>query len=206
MGQTSSSTNLQRLLDLLQGGDDSARTDLIQHSIERFRMLARRMFPRTSDLRRLHETDDVLQKALLRLHRALAQVKPPNVRAFVGLAARQIRWVLRDLSRDAGVAKGLVYTGATVPGPDPEQEGPEDRVGEPSDLLEWSEFHATIECLPDDEREMFDLLLYEGLTQPEAAAVLQTSLRTVKRRWQRARLMLHNALRGEWPSLEGNRR
>jgi DNA-directed RNA polymerase specialized sigma24 family protein len=70
--------------------------------------------------------------------------------------------------------------------------------------VEWSDFHARIEALPDEEREMFDILLYEGMSQPEAAIVLQTSLRTVKRRWQRARLMLQQALRGEWPSLEGD--
>jgi DNA-directed RNA polymerase specialized sigma24 family protein len=46
------------------------------------------------------------------------------------------------------------------------------------------------------------LLLYQGLSQPEAAEFLQTSLSTVKRRWQKARLMLRDALHGEWPSLE----
>ena len=77
-------------------------------------------------------------------------------------------------------------------------------VGEPSDVLEWGEFHKRIESLPNEEREMFDLLFYEGISQPEAAAILRTSLRTVKRRWQRARLMLRDAMRGEWPALEGD--
>ena len=50
-----------------------------------------------------------------------------------------------------------------------------------------------------------DLLVYEGMTQPEAAEILNTSLRTVKRRWQNARLRLHATLQGEWPSLEDER-
>jgi RNA polymerase sigma-70 factor (ECF subfamily) len=199
MSERASSTQLQRLLDRLHAGDDSARDVLVQHSVERFRALARRMFRRQSDLRRLDETDDVLQKALVRLHRALATVRPPDVRAFVGLAARQIRWVLHDL---AGQARRLTNATDLLA----EQEEPVAPVGEPSDVVEWAEFHKRIESLPDEEREMFDLLLYEGMSQPEAAALLQTSLRTVKRRWQSARLKLRDALRGNWPSLEGDGR
>jgi len=200
MGEPASSTQLQALLDRLNAGDDSARDFLVQHSVERFRLLARRMFRQQSDLRKFDETDDVLQKALVRLHRALVTVKPPDVRAFIGLAARQIRWVLRDLAHQAAAARHINYIN-DVPLEDVEPAAP---VSEPSSVVEWSDFHARIEALPEEEREMFDLLFYEGVSQPEAAIVLQTSLRTVKRRWQRARLMLQQALRGEWPSLEGD--
>lgn len=192
------STHMQSLLDQLNSGQDSARDALLQHSFDRCRQLARKMFSRWSYLHGFDETDDVLQKALVRLHGALAHVKPPDVRAFVGLAARQIRWVLRDLAREAA-SRVVSYTGE-------DEDRSADPSGEPSNVLEWSEFHARIELLPDDEREIFDLLLYEGLSQPEAAVVLQTSLRTVKRRWQSARLRLHEALHGEWPSLEGDGR
>ncbi len=200
MREPASSTQLQRLLDRLHAGDDAARDALVQHGVERFRVLARRMFRRQSDLRRIDETDDVLQKALVRLHRALATVKPPDVRAFVGLAARQIRWVLHDLARQAAAARSIT----SIDGLPPEDE-PGATAGEPSDVAEWSEFHKRIEALPDEEREMFDLLLYEGMSQLEAAALLQTSVRTVKRRWQSARLRLRDALRGEFPALEDGR-
>lgn len=56
-----------------------------------------------------------------------------------------------------------------------------------------------VDKLPDEEREVFGLLWYEGLTQPEAASVLNVSLKTVKRRWQSARLLLHRAMRGQPP-------
>jgi RNA polymerase sigma-70 factor (ECF subfamily) len=197
MPEPASSTQLQQLLDRLQGGDDSARDVLVQYSVERFRSLARRMFRQKADLRKLDETDDVLQKALVRLHRALATVKPPDVRAYVGLAARQIRWVLHDLASSAAADKRVNYAADLLA-----EKEPVAPVGEPSTLLEWGEFHKRIEALPDDEREMFDLLLYQGLSQPEAAEVLKTSLRTVKRRWQSARLRLRDALRGNWPTLE----
>jgi RNA polymerase sigma-70 factor (ECF subfamily) len=202
MAQPASSTQLQHLLDRLQRGDTSARDALVQHGVERFRLLARRMFRRQSDLRKLDETDDVLQKALVRLHRALATVRPPDVRAFAGLAARQIRWVLHDLASQAAAARRITYSSGLLDGKDLEQDEPVAPAAEPSDVLQWGEFHRRVESLPDEEREVFDVLFYEGMSQPEAAALLQTSLRTVKRRWQRARLMLREALQGEWPSLE----
>jgi RNA polymerase sigma-70 factor (ECF subfamily) len=184
------STRLQHLLDLHQAGNDSAREALIEHSVERFRLLTRRMFRRDSDLRKLDETDDVLNKALLRLYRALAEVKPADVRAYVGLAARQIRWVILDLVREADRAKAINY----IPGPAPKDKEPAARVGEPSTVLEWADFHKKVDSLPVEERETIDLLFYQGLTQPDAAGLLGVSLRTMKRRWQRARLMLRDVL------------
>jgi RNA polymerase sigma-70 factor (ECF subfamily) len=53
--------------------------------------------------------------------------------------------------------------------------------------------------MPDEEREIFDLLWYQGLSQAEAATLLKVSERTIKRRWQSARLKLHHALRGGLP-------
>lgn len=59
-----------------------------------------------------------------------------------------------------------------------------------------------MEGLPEEEREIFDLLWYQGLTQAEAANLLNISDRTVKRRWQSARLLLHDRLGGQLPDLE----
>jgi RNA polymerase sigma factor (sigma-70 family) len=70
---------------------------------------------------------------------------------------------------------------------------------EPSELAAWSEFHERAGQLPDEEREVFDLLWYQGLMQEEAAQLLGVSERTVKRRWQSARLQLFEALGGNLP-------
>jgi DNA-directed RNA polymerase specialized sigma24 family protein len=45
------------------------------------------------------------------------------------------------------------------------------------------------------------LLYYQGVSQTEAAAILDISERTIKRRWQSARLRLHDALEGRMPGL-----
>jgi DNA-directed RNA polymerase specialized sigma24 family protein len=55
--------------------------------------------------------------------------------------------------------------------------------------------------LPPIEREAFDLLFYQELSQAEAAAVLAVSVRTIKRRWQSARLRLVQNLGGKMPGL-----
>src|SRR5262249_12907956 len=90
----------------------------------------------------------------------------------------------------------------------PQEEGappaayePPDAGSGPDRLAAWTEFHRQIERLPDEEREIFDLLWYQGLSQAEAASLLNVSERTVKRRWQSARLKLHEALHGELPEL-----
>lgn len=74
--------------------------------------------------------------------------------------------------------------------------------GEPASLAEWTDFHRLIDALPEEERTIFDLLLYQGLSQTEAAQLLQLSPRTIKRRWQKARLRLQQELEGQWPPLE----
>ena len=57
----------------------------------------------------------------------------------------------------------------------------------PCNLAEWTEFHQQVDALPEDEREVFNLLWYGELTQAEAAEILGIAVRTVIRRWQAAR-------------------
>ncbi len=187
---------LQHWLDRMHQGDDRAGEHLIRHAEERLRRLTHKMLRNFPALRRWEQTDDVLQNATLRLHRSLADVRPESVRHFYNLAAVQIRRELLDLAKHhfgpLGAAAHHHTEGGTLP-----DEASE--AGEPETLEGWTRFHEAIEALPEEEREVFNLLWYEGLDQPGAAAVLGLGLRTVKRRWQKARLALFEALRGEPP-------
>ena len=51
-----------------------------------------------------------------------------------------------------------------------------------------------IDDLPEEEREVFDLVRIQGMTQVEAAEVLGVSNKTVQRRLNRALLILSEAL------------
>jgi RNA polymerase sigma-70 factor (ECF subfamily) len=205
----STTVRLQRCLDRLQAGDATAREELLTCACERLERLTRKMLRDYPGVRRYEDTCDVRQNASVRLWRSLQQVAPPTVRDFFRLAALHIRRELIDLARHHFGPEGPGGRHATpgpamdlgTEGPAPpayEQAGPAD---EPEQLAVWEEFHRQADALPDEEREIFDLLWYQGLPQAEAAAVLGVSERTVKRRWQAARLKLHGALKGELPPL-----
>ena len=104
MGQT---TEAGDLLDRLRAGDGSARDDLIALAQGRFVALARAMLRRYPHVRRWEETDDLLQAALMRLHRGLAVVRPEDVTHFDNLAATQIRRELIDLARSYHGPEGI---------------------------------------------------------------------------------------------------
>lgn len=190
-------TKLNGWLAEMRKGDVTARNEVIAHACDRLRTLTRRMLRGFKRVRRWAETDDVLQNALMRLHRALAEVRPETPRQFYALAAQQIRRELLDLARQQYGPEGIGTNHDTDSGIAAEKHPAES--DEPHTLDGWTRFHERVERLPDDQREVFGLLWYEGLTQPEAATVLGVSLKTVKRRWQEARLFLFEAMRGEPP-------
>jgi RNA polymerase sigma factor (sigma-70 family) len=191
---------MQGWIERLQAGDAAARDALLGAAGERLRQLAHRMLQTYPRVRRWEETDDVLQNALLRLYRTLKDVAPPSVADFLRLAALNIRRELLDLTRHYCGPQGQAAHHVTL---NPDQGHPPEAAGhaslDPSRLAVWSEFHQQVERLPDEERAVFDLLWYQELSQAEAAAVLGVNERTIKRRWQSARLKLHDALHGEAP-------
>jgi RNA polymerase sigma-70 factor (ECF subfamily) len=195
------------LLERARNGDDQARAELIECSCQRLLRLTRRMLHRQCpDLRRWEDTSDVLQQALLRLDRSLEKIKPESVRQFYRLAGQQIRWELIDLCRHHFGPQGVgahyqsdCGDRAANPGGQRGHEAADDTAG-PAGLMEWTEFHEHVDALPDQEREVFDLLWYQQLSQQDAAAVLGVSVGTVKLRWQRAKLKLHKACDGRPPA------
>jgi RNA polymerase sigma-70 factor (ECF subfamily) len=54
-------------------------------------------------------------------------------------------------------------------------------------------------ALPEEEREVFELIWYQGLTHADAAGLLGVSTKTVQRGWQAACVKRHEALGGELP-------
>jgi RNA polymerase sigma-70 factor (ECF subfamily) len=58
-------------------------------------------------------------------------------------------------------------------------------------------FHEAVERMPVEEREVFDLLWYQGMTHGQAAKALGVATKTVQRRWASARLLLQDALNGK---------
>ena len=196
---------IQGWIERLRDGDNMARIALLDCACERLTRMVRKMLKGYPGVARWEQTDDVLQNALLRLDRALKAVAPPTSRDFFRLAAAQIRRELIDLAHRYSGHEGLGAHHSTFAGPE-QPDGspagksePSDSTYEPGRLACWTEFHRRIESLPDEDREIFDLLWYQGLTQAEAAAVLGVTERTVSRKWISARLKLNDLLGGDLP-------
>jgi RNA polymerase sigma factor (sigma-70 family) len=196
-----------RCLERLQRGDETARKELLNAACDRLTRLTRKMFRADGRIRRWEDTCDVHQNAMLRLCRALQDVPVASLREFYRLAALQIRRELIDLARHHYGPAGPAAHHQTWPpreGVETAPSGPPeagDSSLEPSKLAVWGEFHEQVGALPDEERELFELVYYQGLTHAEAAQLLGVSTKTVQRRWQAACLKLHEAMGGELPGL-----
>lgn len=198
MSQRGNTTHLQALIDLAASGSNEAYGELVSQASERLLKLTRKMLHGFPRLQRWEATDDVFQTAALRLYRSLSEVQPVSVREFFGLATLQIRRTLIDLARHHYGPQGHGARHHTDGDGRAAEDGvlqrrPDD-VADSELLDEWVRFHEAIERLPEPEREVFQLVWYGGMSQNEAAALMEISIPTVQRRWYRAQRSLGVAL------------
>jgi len=200
---TDTTVVLEDCLERLKRGDLGARNELIERASRRLFALARRMLRDSPRISRWEEAEDLLQGSAVRLHLALADVVPPTVEEFLKFAAAQMRRELTDMARHYHGPQGIGANHATpAPGSLAENATQHYEVPDsgcsPMKLVIWTEFHSSIEKLPDVERRVFDLLWYHELTQSEAAKILDVSERQVRRHWQSARLNLKKLIGDSW--------
>ena len=197
--QVGSDTQIQTWLDRLMAGNEGAREELIRHVSSRLCALTRSMLRRSPRIRRWEETDDVFQQATLKLHESLSEVQPGSVRELFGLARTQINRVLIDLARHYYGPQGQGAHHET----DAEGDGGRNRQRhegadetlDPATIAEWTEFHQQVEALPPNEREVFGLRWYQGLTFEQIGQVIGTTDRTAKRRWRSACRLLYDSMK-----------
>jgi RNA polymerase sigma-70 factor (ECF subfamily) len=205
MARENHTTVIQGCIDRLRVGDESARAALLDCTADRLTRLARKMLKGYPGVARWEQTDDVAQNALIRLDRALRAVAPPTARDFFRLAAAQVRRELIDLARHYQGPRGLGAHHATRAGHGDSADGvvmaaeAPGTTYDPVRLAAWAEFHTAVAALGEADRELFDLLWYQGLTQAEVAALLGVTERTVNSRWLAARVRLGDSLGGQLP-------
>lgn len=181
---------IQSALDRLRlAPDDPAlRKELIALAYDRMAVVARRLLG-PAYRARPEDTAGLLAEAYLRLDTSLAAVRPDSVRQLLGFAALQLRRALVDLIRKD---RGRDGRGAPEPPPGPAAPSAGDE--------DWRlELLEAVGRLDADEREVVDLLFFQGLTQAEAAALLGIDESTAKRRWARARVRLVKWLQSYGP-------
>jgi RNA polymerase sigma-70 factor (ECF subfamily) len=196
MGDEHTTAAVQRYLDDLAGikGDSPAEPivrDLLARSVNRLHLLCAtllfRSYPRLTRPPLNLQADEMLSSVVERLLKALKGVRPPTVRQFFALANQHMRWELNDLARRLDKQEPAVELhDSVVPAP------PESTASQISPNTQ--RILETIEDLPEDEREVFNLVRIQGLTQPEAADILGVSPKTVQRRLSRGLMLLSEKL------------
>jgi RNA polymerase sigma-70 factor (ECF subfamily) len=193
MNEKPTTAAIQRCLDALQE-DTSAEPlirDLLERAVRRLRLLCgtllHRSYPRLTQPPLNLETDELLDGVVAGLLTALRTVRPQTVRQFFALANQHMRWQLNDLARlldERPHAAALAESAMTAP------PSSSDSCLSP----DARRMLAAIECLPEAEREVFELIRIQGLTYAEAARVVEVSVATVQRRLNRARMLLAEQL------------
>jgi RNA polymerase sigma-70 factor (ECF subfamily) len=133
------------------------------------------------------ETDELLDGVVASLITALRKVQPQTVRQFFALANQHMRWQLNDLARLLDSRPSLIaFSESGVLAP---PESSESCLSQDARRMLMA-----IEGLPPEDREVFELVRIQGLSNPETAAVVGVSVKTVQRRLNRARLLLAEQL------------
>jgi RNA polymerase sigma factor (sigma-70 family) len=183
---------VQRYLDALAGDQPTEPIvrALLDRSVRRLHHLCasllHRSYPRLTHPPLNLQTDELLSAVVERLLKALREARPATVRQFFSLAGQHMRWELNDLARRLDNRPATVELHEeTVPASASSESGlsPDGRR-----ILE------AIDSLPEDEREAFDLVRIQGLTQSEVAEMLSVAPKTVQRRLDRGLRLLTERL------------
>jgi RNA polymerase sigma-70 factor (ECF subfamily) len=203
MNEEPTTAAIQRCLDALQGEAPAEPLirELVDRAVGRLRLLCasllQRSYPRLTQPPLNLQADELLGGVVAGLLQALQKVRPQTVRQFFALANQHMRWQLNDLARlldERPRAAALAESGVAAP---------------PSSLdtslgQDARRMLAAIDGLPEDEREVFELVRIQGLSQIEVAGIVGVSVKTVQRRLNRARLLLAEELADLRPSAAGD--
>jgi RNA polymerase sigma factor (sigma-70 family) len=188
--------SVQRYLNELAGvtGDSPAEPivrDLLARSVDRLHLICGRLlyqnYPRLTKGPLNLRSEELLSAVVERMIKAMRTVRPQNVRQFFALANQHMRWELNDMARRLDDRSGAI----ALPESLAQAEQPSGSAQEGPNLRRILE---AIETLPDDEREVFQLVRLQGLTKSEVAQVVGISVKTVHRRLNRGLLHLSQRL------------
>jgi RNA polymerase sigma factor (TIGR02999 family) len=182
-------TSLTVLIQRVGEGDAAARDELFAHTYAELRKLARSRL-RDGGRSTMLDTTSLVHETYLRLAR-VGELHPQDRRAFFAYASRAMRSVIIDTVRDRQAQRrGGDVTELTL----------DTAVAAdiPSGEQEVMKVHEALLALEDAEprlAKVVEMKYFGGYSEQEIAETLQVTDRTVRRDWDRARLLLMAALR-----------
>jgi RNA polymerase sigma-70 factor (ECF subfamily) len=191
MEQQNTTAAVERYLDELPSSAGDSSTDpvvraLLDRSVRRLHQLCvsflYKSYPRLARPPLNLEADELLGAVVERLIKALREARPTSARQFFALASQHLRWELNEMARrlDKQPAAGELLD-ESVPAPASSSSG---LTPDAHRMLQ------AIERLPENEREAFELVRIQGMSQSEASDVLGVSVATVNRRLSRGLQLL----------------
>ena len=173
-------------------GDQTAWDELFQHAFDRLLDQCGRIVHRTLTRPNPLITENaVLAETYQRLCKAMQsdKVNPTTAREFFGLAAQHIRWQIQDMlrkrsSQQAGTDVFMQITGGTGPATGAEENE------------KWEQFWFAVDSLSDEEREVFDMIWINGLSQYETADTLGKTRNQVDTIWRRVKIAIVKGCQG----------
>ncbi len=192
MSEFTDSNGTDLLLDKLRNNDKDAKNAIIVHTLNRLERISRRMFHKFPVLQQTEETGDILHMLVLKLDKALSHVTPDSVSGYFALVNLNLNWILKELARKAKMSRTL-----NVNGMNDVLNRVSDPYHGPASNQDWFDFFEILDKLSSESREVFDLIWLQGLTQKQAAKILDVSLRTFIRRWIKSKLEIRKLIEDE---------
>jgi RNA polymerase sigma-70 factor (ECF subfamily) len=191
MGDENTTAAVQRYLDEWPTPTDDSATEavvraLLDRSVRRLHGLCvsflHKSYPRLTRPPLSLQADELLGAVVERLLKALRETRPTSTRQFFWLASQHMRWELNEMARrlDRQPAVEELHE-ELVPASASSGSGLTPGAHR---ILE------AIERLPEGEREAFELVRIQEMSQAEAAGVLDVSVATVNRRLSRGLQLL----------------
>lgn len=172
------------LVAAVASGDEAACRELMDRHLPRVTALARRILGNRAD------AEDVAQEVFLRVWTHAERWEPGRAQFGTWLHRVAANLCLDRLRKNRGGTEDI----DAIPEPASEEPGP-DRQLEQNELA--ARVEAALQALPERQRTAIVLSHYQGLTNIEAAEILEITVEAVESLLSRARRQLRSSLATE---------
>ncbi|SPE41891.1 RNA polymerase sigma factor [Candidatus Sulfopaludibacter sp. SbA3] len=179
-------TDTTELFSAARLGDPGAEAQLISHLYSDLRQLAHSRLKRSKPCTLL-DTTALVHEAYLRFHRA-GYVRFSDRPHFLAYAARAMRSIVVDFVRKRGAARKDAGDANALPDPSTLPDGE-------SEIIRVDQALQELAAVSERLVKVVEMRYFAGMNETEIAEALSLTERTVRRDWEKARILLAQALK-----------